>query len=578
MIGKLACFMGRTARPIFSTDEDIETFFESSWEVHYNSSRTGVRLVGPKPVWAREDGGEAGLHPSNIHDNAYAIGSVDFTGDTPVILGPDGPSLGGFVCPVVVVEAELWKIGQLRPGDRIRFVPISPEDSTRRRALQDAQLTQIDKSSTRLPSLVAVAPANAVLETRAATIENPQVVYRQAGDDNLLVEYGPVVLDLDLRFRVHALMTWLQNQNVRGIIDLTPGIRSLQLHFDSRTVSRAAILELLRRGEAQIPNLDDMEVPTRIVHLPLSWDDPSVRLAIQKYQQSVRADAPWCPSNIEFIRRINGLESVEQVRRIVFDANYLVLGLGDVYLGAPVATPLDPRHRLVTTKYNPARTWTPQSAVGIGGAYMCIYGLEGPGGYQLVGRTLPIWNTYRSTPDFEAGKPWLLRFFDQVRYYPVQHDELLQLREDFRAGQFSLQIEEETFRLSDYHEFLSQNADSIAAFKSTQQAAFNEEREQWRINGQADYVSEADSSTPPPEENELPEGALSVDAPTAGVVWKINVQEGETVRKDDVLLIVEIMKTEFALSSPCDGRVLDLKCSETQMISAGQRLVVVMPS
>ena len=66
-------------------------------------SRTGVRLIGPKPQWARRDGGEAGLHPSNIHDNAYAIGAIDFTGDMPIILGPDGPSLGGFVCPACVV-------------------------------------------------------------------------------------------------------------------------------------------------------------------------------------------------------------------------------------------------------------------------------------------------------------------------------------------------------------------------------------------------------------------------------------------------------------------------------------------
>ena len=81
-----------------------------------NSSRTGVRLIGPKPDWARQDGGEAGLHPSNIHDNAYAIGTVDFTGDMPVILGPDGPSLGGFVCPATIIQADLWKIGQLKPA------------------------------------------------------------------------------------------------------------------------------------------------------------------------------------------------------------------------------------------------------------------------------------------------------------------------------------------------------------------------------------------------------------------------------------------------------------------------------
>ena len=107
--------------------------FDTDWKVHYHSDRTGVRLIGPKPMWARLDGGEAGLHPSNIHDNAYAIGTLDFTGDMPVILGPDGPSLGGFVCPATIIHAELWKMGQLRPGDTVRF-----------RAVTSAQADQMD--------------------------------------------------------------------------------------------------------------------------------------------------------------------------------------------------------------------------------------------------------------------------------------------------------------------------------------------------------------------------------------------------------------------------------------------------
>ena len=126
---------GPHGAPDFFQDEDIATFFAFEWKVHHNSSRTGVRLIGPKPKWARTDGGEAGLHPSNIHDNAYAIGAIDFTGDMPVILGPDGPSLGGFVCPAVVVNAELWKLGQLRPGDTVRFHRISAEQAAQREAL-----------------------------------------------------------------------------------------------------------------------------------------------------------------------------------------------------------------------------------------------------------------------------------------------------------------------------------------------------------------------------------------------------------------------------------------------------------
>jgi allophanate hydrolase subunit 1 len=82
------------------------------------------------------------------------------------------------------------------------------------------------------------------------------------------------------------------------------------------------------------------------------------------------------------MRRINGLASVEDVPKTIFDTSYMILGLGDVYLGAPCAVPVDPRHRLLTSKYNPARTYTAEGTVGIGGVYMCIYGMDSPGGYQ----------------------------------------------------------------------------------------------------------------------------------------------------------------------------------------------------
>ncbi len=118
----IGVLFGPHTAPDFFTEEDIDMLFSTRWKVHYQSDRTGVRLVGPKPKWARPDGGEAGLHPSNIHDNAYAIGTIDFTGDMPILLGPDGPSLGGFVCPATIVQAELWKLGQLK-GGRSRSVP-----------------------------------------------------------------------------------------------------------------------------------------------------------------------------------------------------------------------------------------------------------------------------------------------------------------------------------------------------------------------------------------------------------------------------------------------------------------------
>ncbi|TXG94155.1 MAG: carboxyltransferase domain-containing protein, partial [Zoogloea sp.] len=402
--------------------------------------------------------------------------------------------------------------------------------------------------------------------------------YRQAGDAYVLVVYGLLVLDLELRFRVHAVMDWLKAHPQPGIIDLTPGIRSLQLHFDARRTDRRALLAALIAAEDALPAIDDMAVPSRTVYLPLSWDDPATKLAIEKYMQSVRKDAPWCPSNIEFIRRINGLDSIDEVYRTVFEASYLVLGLGDVYLGAPVATPMDPRHRLVTTKYNPARTWTPENAVGIGGAYMCVYGMEGPGGYQFVGRTVQMWNRWhhgtRGTGQFD--KPWLLRFFDQVRFVPVSEAELLQLRKDFAAGRARVRIEEGVFRLADYRRFLADEAAPIAAFKARQQAAFEAERERWKAAGQAEYISEADiAAAAADSELDLPEGARLVASYVPGNIWKVLVEAGQQVKAGDPLVIVESMKMEFTVTAPEDGEVLKLLCREATPVAAGQDLLIL---
>ena len=575
---EIGVLYGPHGAPDFFTDDDIAVFFSTAWEVHYNSSRTGVRLIGPRPRWARADGGEAGLHPSNVHDNAYAIGAVDFTGDMPVILGPDGPSLGGFVCPSTIVQAELWKLGQLKPGDTVRFKRVT---RAKARAMSEQQDAAVRSLSTPASSALPASHApleSAVLRHLPEDAQKPDLVIRQSGDANLLIEIGPPVLDFELRFRIQALMNAMREEiaagRLAGVLDLTPGIRSLQIHFDPRIADQEALIEMVGRLDNGLPDLDDMEVPSRIVHLPLAWDDSATKLAIGKYMQSVRADAPWCPSNIEFIRRINGLATVDDVRKVVFEANYVVMGLGDVYLGAPVAAPLDPRHRLVTTKYNPARTWTPENAVGIGGAYLCIYGMEGPGGYQFVGRTVQMWNRYRVTADFAS--PWLLRFFDQVRFHPVGESELLRLREDFISGRVRIRMDRARFRLRDYREFLKSNATSIATFKAQQQAAFELERERWRIAGEdttaADVIGDPEFIE---GDIDLVPNARPVATQVAGVVWKVNAQPGDTVTKGQTLVIVESMKMEVHVLAPCDGQLTRLYCKEGSAVATGQKLLAV---
>ena len=349
---------------------------------------------GPSRRWARADGGEAGLHPSNIHDNAVhrRRGRLHRR-------HADHP------------RPRRAEPRRLRvPGHRDRR-PIAGSSASSRPATACASCPSI---ATRRTS--ASSPARAA---RPRTVDAPDSRPRPCsrtrparrrharrsptgaqGDARLLVEYGPMMLDLDLRLRVHALGEWLADErDVHARVEVTPGIRSLQVQFDPATTPPDAVRRAARARRGRAPRARRRR-GRRAASCTCRCRGTTPRRARRstRYMRVVRDDAPWCPWNIEFIRRINGLDDVDDVREIVFDADYLVLGLGDVYLGAPVAVPVDPRHRLVTTKYNPARTWTPENAVGIGGAYLCIYGMEGPG-------RLPVRRPHRPGVEHVRARP-----------------------------------------------------------------------------------------------------------------------------------------------------------------------------
>jgi urea carboxylase len=132
---------GPQAAPDFLTEADMETLFGRPWPIDRNSNRTGVRLESHKFEWARRSGGIAGGHPSNILDNSYPVGAININGDLPVILGPDGPTAGGFVVAATVIHADFWKIGQFRPvGDTVRFREVSIDDAIEADRAVDAVL------------------------------------------------------------------------------------------------------------------------------------------------------------------------------------------------------------------------------------------------------------------------------------------------------------------------------------------------------------------------------------------------------------------------------------------------------
>ena len=583
---------GPQEAPDFLTKDDMSIFYEAEWKVHYNSNRLGIRFEGPRPQWTRKHGGLGGSHPSNVLDNEYAVGTINFTGDMPIAITVDGPSLGGFVCNVTVASFDQWKFGQMRPGDMVTFQRISLKEAISQLNLQSRKLSKFSSRFRYAPtkSLPDNFPDNAILCKMTVMDGEDEilVVYRRQGDRYILVEYGSYEeesLNLNSRFRIAALEEHITKIRHPGIIETSPGVRSLQICYSIYHLSLAEVLSLLRKVELQLPKTEDMEIQSRIIKMPIVLHDRWTLEAQQLYMKSVRSEAPYLPDNLEFVARNNGLTSIDQVKEIVTSASYLVLGLGDVYLGAPCAVPLDPRHRITNPKYNPARTYTPEGAVGIGGIFMCIYPMTSPGGYQLVGRSLPIWNKYTKHPNFETGKPWLLRMFDQVQFFSVTENQLEEVFEHFRHGLYSVDIKETVLNVRHYNSWLKSIEDETARFQERQryyaEIELRKEVEYWRkkdkdgpqsrqlLSTVTDTLSQNETTNAPDDNDRI------LYAECKAKIWKCLVKEGDHVMKGDLLMILEAMKMEFNYYSPCDGKVLYIikEVNNSTVVEQGEKLI-----
>ena len=226
--------------------EDVEMIYKTKWQVSHNAARGGIRLIGPRPKWARADGGEGGAHPSNVPEYGYPVGTLNWTGDDPCIFPIDCPDFGGFVSSTTIIKADYWRLGQMKAGNTMQYKRVSLEDAVflQRRIYNFLTEIEIACSGLRFTSYIPeIEPldyseqgnlpmpsaSSEYQETHGKAIihqiehkgNQPRVLYRQVrhrnfwrqgqangiqgGDAYLLVEYGDGRFDLNHRCRVTAL-------------------------------------------------------------------------------------------------------------------------------------------------------------------------------------------------------------------------------------------------------------------------------------------------------------------------------------------------------------------------------------
>lgn len=521
---------GPHGSPTHFTQNGLQELFSSKWTVHYNSNRLGVRLTGPRPEWTRRTGGDAGLHPSNIHDSPYSIGNVSFTGDEAVVLTADGPSLGGFVAFATIAEAEMWKFGQMRPGDQLRLQPICLDDAQALARDLDHSIATLSPLPKTYPQQTScVAPSSAIVKDISEA--GRFIRCSQAGDRALLLDFGTED-NFTLRQTFH-MMRFIEKHQVSpiaGVEELTSGVRSLHVRLEAN-FSLPRVLVSLAAHEVSLGTKLPSRLPSRIVCMPIVFDDERSRKAIARYTSTIRSSAPYLPSNIEFLQKLNGLDSPDQVERNLYEGTFLVLGLGDVYQGSPCAIPLDPRHRLFGTKYNPSRSFTPRGAVGIAGQYLCIYATDSPGGYQLVGRTVSIWDEFHKSQLVENA-PWTFSLLDQIRFYPVSEEELSAAEKNGTSSDL-IKISDTELDLDEYEKWLEEKEEDITVVREQRSKAVHE------AEFFDDLLKPYDPVAMRPSRGQESNEAISgerVKALLPGRCFRCAVEEGDQVQAGDALV------------------------------------------
>ncbi|KAK8015770.1 urea carboxylase [Apiospora marii] len=566
--------------------EDFDMFYSTAWEISHNAARGGIRLIGPRPKWARTDGGDGGAHPSNVIEYGYPMGGINFTGDEPVLLPNDCPDFGGFVCPFTVIKADYWKVGQLRSGDKVRFRPVSLDEALSARRAQEEFVAAVAKrlevpggesdgsdlgavvrplENGVLHSSMGDKPEPALLMVLEETETRPRVSYRQGGDDYLLVDYGHGSFDINHKCRTTALKRKLEagtgairfSATGEGIYNTVCIGNSMMIYYNGLAVPRAGLLEYLVSLEADLGDLRSAHVPSRRFTLPLTFTHPKLAECTERYMANQRPYASYLPDTFRFVAENNGLTCAE-FRKLWLEAEFVCVGVG-FFMALPECLPADPRHRLNAPKMNPSLAR----------------------GYMMAGLTIPGVDTLGYKEGFSQERPWMFEDMDVITFEEVDEREYDRQMALFKSGRYRYKVEEDaTFDMKAHNELLDHTRDEVAVMRRRQkECADRMVRLEKELLAKWDEEKQAKGISVDNVEALLNDPEIEViEAPVNANVWKVLAQEGQVLEKGQAIAILEAMKMEINVT--VDGRlagstVEKVLVSPNDIVQSGKRLVLV---
>jgi urea carboxylase len=265
--------------------------------------------------------------------------------------------------------------------------------------------------------------------------------YSYGGDEFVFVELSDE-MSFRANFKGRAILQILERKNLPGIIDLCPNSTSYLIHFDPDELRPGDLIAELKAIDAGLGDPADFHFRARVIDVPIMYDDPWSTDCLMQYRE--RHHDPNS-TDLEYMARINGFKTVEDLVVAYSAQPYLVMGVGFTpacYWSAAMV----PRDQvIVAPTYTRPRTTTPERAMSHGGCFAAIYPSPGPGGYQLIGMApAPIFDPQQKLPDFEES-PVFTRTGDIFRYRSIDREEFDAIRKHVEEGTFRYRIREVDF-------------------------------------------------------------------------------------------------------------------------------------
>jgi KipI family sensor histidine kinase inhibitor len=205
---------------------------------------------------------------------------------------------------------------------------------------------------------------------------------------------------------VRALEFLVEQKGLPGVVETVPTFRSLLVYYDPDVVGLDPLCAAL--GELVEQAATTVLPPARLVELPCCYEAGDLGLDLEAAAARL------------------GL-GVDELVRLHAGAEHVVFFIGFTP-GLPYMSGMPERIHL--PRLETPRVKVPAGSVGIGGMQCCIYSVESPGGYWVLGRT-PL-RLY----DPGAREPILLRPGDRVRFRPVDRAEFDDIAERVAARTF----------------------------------------------------------------------------------------------------------------------------------------------